>query len=89
MIDYIFNWCLYSLLFYIYFPKTNKSLPIISNLVSFTHAVFTIITSLYIILNQDLTLDFFDREKTLIIHISASYFIYDCLFMLVSKFSLC
>ena len=88
MIDYIFNWCLYSLLFYIYFPKTNNSLIIISNLVSFTHAVFTILTTLYIILNQDLTLDNFDTEKTLIIHISASYFIYDCLFMLISKFSL-
>jgi len=88
MIDYIFNWCLYSLLFYIYFPKTNNSLIIISNLVSFTHAIFTILTTLYIILNQDLTLDYFDTEKTLIIHISASYFIYDCIFMFITKFSL-
>ena len=88
MIDYIFNWCLYSLLFYIYFPKTNNSLVIISNLVSFTHAIFTILTTLYIILNQDLTLDYFDIEKTLLIHISASYFIYDCLFMFITKFSL-
>lgn len=88
MIDYIFNWCLYSLFFYICFPKTNKALIIISNLVSFTHAIFTILTTLYIILNQDLTLDYFDTEKTLIIHISASYFIYDCIFMFITKFSL-
>ena len=88
MLEYIFNWCLYSLFFYICFPKTNKSLIIISKLVSFTHAVFTIITSLHVILNDEFIIDNYDYEKTLIIHISASYFIYDCLFMLINKFSI-
>ena len=88
MIEYIFNWCLYSLFFYICFPKTYDSLPIISNLVSFTHALITIITSLHVILNDEFILDNYDYEKTLIIHISASYFIYDCLFMFINKFSL-
>ena len=88
MLDYIFNWFLYSLFFYVSIPKTYNSLIIISNIVSLTHAMFTIITTLYIILNQDLTLDYFDSEKTLIIYISASYFIYDILFMFITKFSL-
>ena len=88
MLDYIFNWFLYSLFFYVCIPKTYNSLIIISNIVSLTHAMFTIITTLYIILNQDLTLDYFDSEKTLIIYISASYFIYDILFMFITKFSL-
>ena len=88
MLDYIFNWFLYSLFFYVCIPKTYNSLIIISNIVSLTHAMFTIISTLYIILNQDLTLDYFDSEKTLIIYISASYFIYDILFMFITKFSL-
>ena len=88
MIEYIFNWFLYSLFFYVCIPKTYNSLIIISNIVSLTHAMFTIISTLYIILNKDLTLDYFDSEKTLIIYISASYFIYDCLFMFITKFSL-
>ena len=88
MIDYISNWFLYSLFFYVCIPKKYNSLIIISNIVSLTHAMFTIISTLYIILNQDLTLDYFDSEKTLIIYISASYFIYDILFMFITKFSL-
>ena len=88
MLDYIFNWFLYSLFFYVCIPKTYNSLIIISNIVSLTHAMFTIISTLYIILNKDLTLDYFDSEKTLIIYISASYFIYDILFMFITKFSL-
>ena len=88
MLDYIFNWFLYSLFFYVCIPKKYNSLIIISNIVSLTHAMFTIISTLYIILNQDLILDYFDSEKTLIIYISASYFIYDCLFMFITKFSL-
>ena len=88
MLDYIFNWFLYSLFFYVCIPKTYNSLIIISNIVSLTHAMFTIISTLYIILNQDLILDYFDSEKTLIIYISASYFIYDILFMFITKFSL-
>ena len=88
MIEYIFNWFLYSLFFYVCIPKTYNSLIIISNIVSLTHAMFTIISTLYIIPNQDLTLDYFDSEKTLIIYISASYFIYDILFMFITKFSL-
>ena len=88
MIEYIFNWCLYTLFFYICCPKTSDSLVIISNLVSFTHALITILFSLYIILNDDFSLDHFDSEKTLIIHISASYFIYDCVFMFINKFSI-
>ena len=88
MIKYIFNWCLYSLFFYICLPKTYNSIPIISNLVSFTHAIFTIIASLHVILNDEFIIDNYDYKKTLIIHISASYFIYDCLFMLINKFSI-
>lgn len=88
MLDYIFNWFLYSLFFYVCIPKKYNSLIIISNIVSLTHAMFTIISTLYIILNKDLTLDYFDSEKTLIIYISASYFIYDILFMFITKFSL-
>jgi len=88
MLDYIFNWFLYSLFFYVCIPKKYNSLIIISNIVSLTHAMFTIISTLYIILNQDLILDYFDSEKTLIIYISASYFIYDILFMFITKFSL-
>ena len=88
MIEYILNWCLYSLFFYICLPKIYNSFYIISNLVSFTHAVFTIITTLHIILNDEFIIDNYDYEKTLIIHISASYFIYDCLLMFINKFSL-
>ena len=40
------------------------------------------------ILNDEFIIDNYDYEKTLIIHISASYFIYDCLFMFINKFSM-
>lgn len=76
------------IIFYINLQEKDSSLPVTSNLVSFTHAIFTIITSLYIILNDEFILDNYDYEKTLIIYISASYFIYDCLLILVTKFSI-
>jgi hypothetical protein len=88
MIEYIFNWCLYSLFFYICLPKTYNSITIISNLVSLTHALITIILSLNIILNDEFILDHYNYDKMWIIKISSAYFIYDCLFMLLNNFSM-
>ena len=88
MFEYIFNWCLYALFFYICLPRPYNTVTIISNLVSLTHALITIITSLYIILNDDFILDNYDYDKMWIIKMSSAYFIYDGVFMIINNFSM-
>ena len=82
-----------NLLFWIlYISFINKilqnrpsNLIISNNLVSLTHALLTICGSSYILYNNDNN----DNSISIkLINFSASYFIYDCLFMLLNNFSL-
>ena len=82
-------------LYFIFINNRYNSI-ISSNIVSLTHALLTIAGSSYIVYNliyadtcNDTCNDTCDDSLSIkLINVSASYFIYDCLFMLLSKFSL-
>ena len=83
MIEQIIYWTLYFIFLYLSLPKKYNSIPIISNLVSLTHAVITILGSTYFILDDNWETDNFNN-KLWLIKISASYFIYDSLFIIIN-----
>ena len=66
-------------------PKYFHNLNISLNLVSLTHASFTIMGSLYFILNEKWENDRFNDYQLQLIYFSASYFIYDSIFILINK----
>jgi hypothetical protein len=83
MIEQIIYWTIYLLFLHLLLQKKYKSFTITSNLVSLTHAVITIIGSSYFILTENWEQDNFNN-KLWLIKISASYFIYDCLFIIIN-----
>jgi hypothetical protein len=88
MLIYILHWGLYlSILNYCLPIETNSKVKISSNLVSLTHALGTIGGSAYILYNIN-NFDGLNNEILALMTFSASYFTYDCLFMLVNNFSL-
>jgi hypothetical protein len=82
MFEYILGWISYLLFVYFSLPKKYNSATITSNLVSLTHAILTILGSLYFIVYDNYG-DTFSTNKLCLIKISSAYFIYDCLFMII------
>jgi hypothetical protein len=94
MFTHILHWGLYlSILNYCLpiettdYKSSSIKLKISSNLVSLTHALGTIGGSAYILYNIN-NFDGLNNEILALMTFSASYFTYDCLFMLVNNFSL-
>lgn len=84
MITFIINWFFY----FIVLSFITKSSVISSKIISLTHAITTIVGTLYILLNENWDYDNFDVSKLWVIQFSTSYFIYDCLFMIIHSFSI-
>ena len=68
-------------------PYTNIQLS--ASCVSFSHAIITILYSGYIIQHKAISSDIhsFDTNQLMLVKISAGYFVYDSLFMLLHKIS--
>ena len=71
-----------------FLPKYCHNLNISLNLVSLSHALLTIMGSLYFIINENWESDTFNDNQIKLIHFSASYFIYDSIFILINKIDL-
>lgn len=81
MFEQICCWSFYLLILYLSSSDKYKPIPIITNLVSLTHAILTVLGSTYFILYDNWETDNFNN-KLWLIKLSASYFIYDSLFMI-------
>jgi len=90
MLTNLFTNLLFWIIYCSFITKCISSISSISsisnNIVSLTHALVTIGGSTYILYNND---EYISNSLSIkLINFSASYFIYDCLFMLMNNFSL-
>lgn len=85
MIYNIWKWFLNLFIVHLCLPKYLRYLSISSNIVSFIHAISTILGTGYYIYNNQWTNDSFNESQTRLIYFSASYFIYDSIRMIFKK----
>ena len=85
MITHIWKWFMNLIIIHSFIPKYCHNLNISIDLVSLTHALLTIIGSLYFIINDTWESDNFNDNHIKLIYFSASYFIYDIIFILINK----
>ena len=85
MIPQIWNWFMNLIIIHTFLPKYFHNLNISLNLVSLSHALLTIMGSLYFIMNETWESDIFNDNQLKLIYFSASYFIYDSIFILINK----
>jgi hypothetical protein len=88
MFTNLFTNLLFWILYWSFINNKYKSI-ISNNLVSLTHALITIVGSAYILCDNHDNHEYISNSLSIkLINFSAFYFIYDCLFMLLNKFSL-
>ena len=85
MITQIWNWFMNLIIIHSVLPKYFHNLNISLNLVSLSHALLTIMGSLYFIMTETWESDTFNDNQLKLIYFSASYFIYDSIFILINK----